>query len=198
MEIWKDIPNYEGFYQISNLGRVKSLERKTVGKFIRIVKEKIIILQKNYFRKDCKEFYYYVQLHKDNRIKDFKIHRLVAESFIDNPNNLKEINHKNGIKTDNSIENLEWITHLENVRHAWKNGLIKNKDYVVFQLDLNNNILYKYNSIKEAAEINSLDCAGIRKCILNQRKSCGGFKWIRQITNNMDLIPIVGNVRFNE
>lgn len=106
-EIWKDIKGYEGKYQVSNLGNVKSLER--FDKYNRYVKEKILIPRKHtggYLR---------VGLSR----KDFYIHRLVAEAFIPNLKNKKYINHIDGDKTNNNINNLEWCTANENMQHAY-------------------------------------------------------------------------------
>lgn len=105
-EIWKDIKGYEGIYQVSNLGSVRSLERKIMhgdGKPY-TVKEKML--------KPAITSHGYQSVHFsiDNLAKIFKVHRLVAEAFIENPNNLPSINHKDEIKTNNAVENLEWCT----------------------------------------------------------------------------------------
>ena len=121
MEVWKDVIGYEGYYQISNYGLVKSLDRvvdKNIGQK-KLLKSRLL---KQGIDKDG---YKHVILYKNGRGSIFKTHKLVAIAFIDNPNNKKEINHKNGVKTDNKIENLEWCTRSENVKHAFKNGLKK-------------------------------------------------------------------------
>jgi len=120
MEIWKDIEGYKGLYQISNLGRVKSLKRKEIfGKKTRIRNEKYLNQAIH------KSGYLFVSLSKNNFTKNFMVHRLVILSFIKNTQNKPQVNHKNGIKTDNILENLEWVTASENRIHAYKIGLCK-------------------------------------------------------------------------
>jgi hypothetical protein len=109
-EIFKDIPNYEGLYQVSNYGRVKSLGNEAKKKE-RILKPATV------------RGYQYVSL------KSFciSIHRLVAITFIPNPKNKKTVNHKDGIKANNKVSNLEWNTHQENINHAKLSGLLGSK-----------------------------------------------------------------------
>ena len=107
-EIWKDIRGYEGKYKISTYGNVYSYKRK------------IYISQSK-----GANGYFKVNLHKNSSTKTFSVHRLVAETFISNPNNLPEINHKSGNKTNNRVTNLEWCTHNENMEHAFYWGLAK-------------------------------------------------------------------------
>jgi hypothetical protein len=120
MEIFKDIEGYEGYYQISNLGKVKSLHRivDNHSGFKKVLKEKF--LNPNI----SKTGYYVVSFKKNNIKKTFKVHRLIANSFIPHVKDKKFVNHINGIKTDNRIENLEWCTILENNLHARKTGLV--------------------------------------------------------------------------
>jgi hypothetical protein len=114
-EVWKDIENYEGLYQVSNLGNVKRLKGKGC------VSERLIAKSIN------KSGYIYRGFHNKGTYRKFKEHRLVANAFIDNPYNKPTVNHINGIKTDNRVENLEWCTYLENKQHAIKTGLTNTK-----------------------------------------------------------------------
>lgn len=120
-EIWKDVKGYEGIYRVSNLGKVKSLKRKVniQSGSQRTVNEKIL---KNQLYSNG---YNFVKLSKDHVSQPYSIHRLVGIAFIPNPQNKPCINHKNGIKTDNRVENLEWVTYSENHKHAFRNGLKK-------------------------------------------------------------------------
>ena len=119
MELWEDVVGWEGLYEVSNLGRVKSLSRVVKrGEGELRVKEKIRVLVPN------TKGYLQVKL-CNQKIKKYKIvHRLVGECFVENPSEKPCINHKNGIKTDNRAVNLEWCTYRENNLHAIKSGLI--------------------------------------------------------------------------
>jgi len=110
-EIWKDVLGYESFYEVSNLGNVKTLGNNKFGN---------IRVMKNTLRKG----YCHVGLRINNIQKMFRVHRLVAEAFIPNPNKKSQVNHINGIKNDNRLENLEWATAFENMQHASVNNLL--------------------------------------------------------------------------
>lgn len=122
VEIWKDVVGYEGIYQVSNFGRVKSLEKTFWS-----TKNNSFSTNKEFIRKlsNTRKGYLRTGLMKDLKQKPFLVHRLVAIAFIDNPENKPEINHINGIKTDNRVENLEWVTTKENVIHSFEIGLSK-------------------------------------------------------------------------
>ena len=156
-EIWKDVPNYEGLYQISNFGRLKS------------VKKDIILTCKIRGNK-----YNSTQLYKKDNGKQFLLHRIVAQTFIPNPNNLPQVNHINGIKTDNRVENLEWVSASENINHAYKLGKIAGQSKIV--LNTNNGIFYE--SAKKAAESININYCTLRAMLNGQNPNKTNFKFV--------------------
>lgn len=161
-EIWESVKGYEGLYEISDLGRVKRIYKN--GK-TRILKP------------SCnKQGYVQLALSKNNKLKTFKIHRLVAIAFIKNSSNKREVNHIDGNKKNNSLNNLEWVTSKENIEHAIKTGL-RNKTNAkkINQYDLNNNFLATWSSLKEAQI--SCNVSHIVDCCKGKRKTAGGFRW---------------------
>ncbi len=123
-EIWEDVVGFEGFYQVSNIGRVKSIERYVnapVKGYNSLKNSKMLKPGVN------TSGYLHVALYKYNIKSYHKVHRLVAKAFIENIENKSDVNHKDGNKLNNNINNLEWNTHLENMQHAKKNGLVRKK-----------------------------------------------------------------------
>ena len=122
-EIWKDIEGYEGTYQVSNLGRVRSLDRYvpfgTNSSRLRKIPGKVLKQQPH------NEGYWVAQLSKDSKLSLYLVHRLVATAFIPNPMNKEMVNHKDGNKQNNNADNLEWATRQENEDHAFRTGLKK-------------------------------------------------------------------------
>nr|DAZ45565.1 MAG TPA: homing endonuclease [Caudoviricetes sp.] len=159
---WKDIKNYEGVYQINNIGQVKSLKRNI------ILKPKI-----------NRQGYYEYQLYKKGeKSTTISAHRLVAIHFIPNPFNLPVVNHIDGDKANNKVENLEWCTYSHNNKHAYDTGLNKTKS--VIKMDMNENFIKKYKSIKEACldiGMATSSSGNIIKVCKGEKESSGGFKW---------------------
>lgn len=152
IEVWKDVPGYP-LYKASSLGRVWVSERETEHKkgcnFRRVKKAMIL----NQYKSPSGYMRLSIQ-----RKQQFA-HRIIALAFLPNPNNYPFINHKNGIKSDNSVENLEWCTHEQNMKHASENGLIKGKkgEYShfskpVIELDIHGSPVREFCSAKEAAD----------------------------------------------
>lgn len=188
-EIWVDIPNYEGCYQISNLGRVKSLERY-IDKNHHIM-EKILA-------STMKKGYPSVNLSKSNETKTFYVHYLVAIMFLNKSDfkfekeekrelidfNTLEINHKNENKLDNKAENLEWCTHLYNMRYGTgiKRSALKQlnnekNSKPIGQFTKDGVLVKKYPSIMEAYRQTKNIPTLISQCCKNKRRTTGGYKW---------------------
>lgn len=180
-EIWKDIFGYEGFYQVSNLGRIRSLTRavtnkssKKRGSYITIIKGKIPTQNRS------KDGYLRVDLCKDRKHKCFSVHRLVALHFIPNPGMLDQVNHIDGNKTNNQADNLEWCTQVENARHAVKTGLFRpHNERRIVGIDKNGNKIY-FKSAAEAERILSINSRSICSICTKHnphRHTAGGYKW---------------------
>lgn len=173
MEEWKDIKGYEGIYQVSNLGRVKSLERIVLrnNKYDIHLKEKILY-------QGIRSGYKVVFFKKDGIRKSYQVHRLVAEAFIPNTDNKKQVNHINGIKIDNNCFNLEWTTPKENIKHAYMTGLSKIKNNKkVLQFDLDMNFIKEYESLCEAERKTKVNHSNISKCCRGIFKQANGYIW---------------------
>lgn len=187
-EVWKDIEGYEGLYQISNLGNVKSLDRKVNAKNNkkRLIKGTFLKLRFN------NRNYNIVSLYKNNIQEVRFIHRLVAETFIPNPENKPEVNHIDGDKQNNKIDNLEWCTRTENNKHAWKTGLNKVSDNQkkaaaqsakkrfskkIIQYDLKGNFIKEWDSMSEAQRQLNIWHESIGKCCKGEIKTSGKYIW---------------------
>lgn len=157
-EIWKDIKNYEGLYQISNLGKIKSFSRGENSN-----KEKILKLKYDKYGYMC------IDLWKNKSVKTFKVHRLVAQAFIPNPHNYPVVNHKNKMRDDNIVDNLEWCTIKYNCQYS--------KAKAVLQCDLNGNVIKRWDCIREASRKLKICNGDICKCCKKKKNTCGGFLW---------------------
>ena len=150
-EVWKDVAGYEGYYQVSNLGRVKSLQTKAYSHAqkcaIPVMREKIL---KPY--PDTNK-YLIIDLKKDRKRNTQKVHRLVAKAFIPNENNYPQVNHKDENKQNNCVENLEWCTNQYNSTYGTaKERMAEKHKKKVLQISASGEVVNRWNSIKEAAK----------------------------------------------
>lgn len=201
-EEWKDIKEFEGLYQVSNTGKVKSLDRTVIRKDGVIANYKECILKGRVMRNG----YLAIFLSKNGKYKSYYIHRLVAEAFIPNLDNLPEIDHIDTDKTNNGVENLRWVTHVENMNNPrtkemrygncekskninkntmriisqeTKDKIREIKSIKVVQLDKDTNEPIKiWSSAMEAQRERGFDHGHIIKCCKGNRKTHKGYKWM--------------------
>lgn len=171
MEIWKDIEGYEELYQVSNLGRIRSLDRYVGYKGIkkRLIKGSLkigTVTQKGYVK---------VTLFKNGKGTTREIQRIVAETFINNPDCKEQVNHIDGDKQNNRVDNLEWCSPKENTIHAKK--VLKKGIKRVNQYDLQGNFIRSFSSIKEAGEVTNIPRCSISNVVCGRRNKAGKYKW---------------------
>ena len=171
-EEWKDIKGYEGLYQVSNLGRVRSLDHYVKnGHGNRLVHGKIL--------KPYKSSHGYLFVALGKKAKHRSVHRLVATAFIQNPQNLPEVNHKDENKSNNVSSNLEWCNHIYNALYGTcQERLRKHKQTAVEMIDKDTKIVIKtFESMKVAAESLGIHKEQISAVCRKQRKTAGGYIW---------------------
>lgn len=176
-EIFVPIKGYEGLYEVSNLGRVKSLAKFRGTNYSCPIGEKIMKGKPN------TNGYLQVGLSKNSLKKQPFVHRLVAQHFIENPNNLPEVNHKNGHCTCNEYWNLEWCTRKENEEHAWKTGLKQMRgdkhplSRRVLQIDMQGNVIKEWENGHQVMLTLGYANGHISKCCRGLMKAAYGFRW---------------------
>lgn len=174
-EIWKEIEGYNGLYKISNYGNIKSIARKGT-------KEHLMIQSKNH------QGYLQVKLTKNGISKTKKVHRLVAQAFIPNPNNLPQIDHIDDNKENNYASNLQWITNEDNMAKSWKTGARsiektykRGKEHsnakIINQYDLQGNYIKTWYCINDVERELGFDNRNICACCRHKKKTAYGFKW---------------------
>ncbi len=174
-EVWKPIKEYDGLYEVSNLGRVRSLTRvlphKTFGTWT--VKGKVM---KTCLTGNGTQKYAGVCLRdEEGKTKCKKIHRLVAKTFIPNEYNKREVNHIDGVTLNNRVDNLEWVTPLENVHHAKKIGKL---DFLyIGKTVVNLDTGETFKSCAEAGRKYGIGADVIGRCASGKQKHCAGFRW---------------------
>lgn len=187
MAQWKEIPGYDGKYEVSTYGNVRCVNYRKSGKSQNM---KLSLSRHNY---------YMVTLRQHGKNVNRSVHRLVAITWIPNPNNLPEIDHINSNPSDNRLENLKWCTKEENLQNPFTIAKRKNKESVpysknpitdearkrisermskpVIQMDLLGRYIGEYPSIKAAGEITKVHQAAINKCCRGKTRSAGRYKW---------------------
>ena len=191
-EIWKDIEGFEGFYQVSSLGRVRSLDRIVVNSRYgyQSLKGRILRQHKN------GDGYFHIGLNKDNHRKKYETHRLVAQTFIPNPENKAEVDHINTKRDDNRIENLRWATRKENQNNSLtlkkrsdsmkgdkhpmygKLGKTNPNSKAIYQVSMDGNIIRKWNALSEAERQTGTDESSISRCCQGKLNAAGGYRWL--------------------
>ena len=173
VEIWRDIPEYLGLYQVSNIGRVKRLDRKIINNGKHTIKKGSIIHQskslKGYMR---------VRLFINGKIKEELVHRVVAKTFIPNINNLPQINHKDENKDNNNVFNLEWCDSKYNNNYGHRiEKSVKKQSIEVLQVNKNGTIENSFSSIQNAGRITNISAGHICLVCQGKRNTAGGYVW---------------------
>lgn len=175
IEIWKPIDGYDGYYFVSNMGRVMSSYR--ISGNGNIINEAI---KK---QRTCKG-YSVVSIKYNNVKKALKVHRLVAITFLDNPQKKPEVNHKNGVKSDNRVENLEWVSSSENSIHAFATGLRKQytgeahyNSIRIKQYSKEGALIKEWGAMADACRVYDIKPQSLSSCLTGKSRTSGGFKW---------------------
>jgi len=177
MEIWKDVVGYEGIYEVSSVGSIRTKIGKVTSNARyknRIWKQRVLKL------KTDKQGYKRVSLYKEGKSKDFLVHRIVAKAFIENPSNFNIINHKDGVSSNNHVSNLEWCDSYMNNNHAFDNNLIKTGSKIILE-DLNTGELHRFRSMVKASEFLGKKQEYVCQKLLKGKHEFQGYRCYRSI-----------------
>jgi hypothetical protein len=186
VEEWRDVKGYEGYYRVSNLGRVIRLPRNKQGRYTHF----------NIRKQRLRNGYMCVNLSRCNKVQWFFVHRLVALAFIPNPNNYPQVNHIDECRTNNNVKNLEWVTQSQNNKHGtaiqrqiqhrhesdphrkiWKAAAMKHAKKCSWRNKADNSIIKRYNSLTDAAENSGISITTILNQCKGKRKSRTSSYW---------------------
>lgn len=171
-EVWLPVVGYEGKYEVSNTGLVRSVDREVFNRGsgrAYTLKGQALKVKKD------RDGYLIVSPCVDGVNKYLRVHRVVASAFLSNPENKAHVNHINGDKSDNSVSNLEWVSHVENMRHAKHNGLLSTKGRAVIGTSLCG-VEVRYESVMDAHR-SGHSRNGIHQCLCGNYKTSGGMRW---------------------
>lgn len=176
MEEWRTIIGYDGLYEVSNYGNVRSVQRKvkTKGGAIRNSPGRLLM------QKVARNGYKQVHLMKENVGRWYLVHRLVAIAFVPNQANLPQVNHKDENKQNNRCDNLEWVTASHNCRYGHRNDKMVAERSKKVECIIGNDVK-TYNSIREAARLTGISASHICQCCKGLRRTAGNRRWMYAI-----------------
>lgn len=186
-EFWKDVSGYEGLYQVSNKGQIKS-----ICSHVRLQNGELMLKKPHILKPQSRNGYKCVNLFKDGKSRTLNIHRLVAEAFVPNPQNYPVVNHKDEDKANNIVGNLEWCSHAYNLNYksAQRRRAIS-QGKAVCQFDKNGVLIARYPTLSDACRSTGINFRNISLCCKNKRKTAGGYYWVyaqQEVERNREFI----------
>ena len=177
---WKDIEGFEGYYQVSDTGVVRSLDRYIVdSKGVKRLLKGKVMKQSLSYSNSRGDTYYIVNLRKNCKANIKSVHRLVASAFIENPNKYPTVNHKDGNKLNNNVSNLEWSSYSENNTHAIRNNLRSARGCRIFQYTKDGCIVNEFMSVSEASRATGIGRGTISHCVNGRTNTAGGYVFVK-------------------
>ena len=174
IEVWRPVVGFEGLYEVSSFGSVRSLPKVHYA-----IDGRVFHYDGHIVPQYIHNGYYQVTLKKDGHQHPYTVHRLVAKAFLLNPNGLPQVNHIDENRLNNNVNNLEWVTKRQNMNHGTlqQRLKLKRKHVQVNQYSMEGELLNTYFSIREAGRLAGVCHQSIRRCLLGSLKSTGGYKW---------------------
>lgn len=193
--MWKSIRGYEGYYEVNDSGEVRSLDR-IIQKRHKDGTINYATLKGRVMKQSVSCGYRVVNLRRDHTANVVCVHRLVAEAFLPNPNRYPTVNHKDGNKQNNAVENLEWASYSDNNIHALKHHLRNPRGNKILQFSLDGICIAEYPSTCEAARVTGLSREAISQCLNHYSSTSNGYIWVKQ-SESQTTIP-QGSTREDE